>query len=186
MRSVRVTLESTTPYSQSRQHETLALDKEGKDEYEKRTWREKCSYDSHGEVYIPAMAFKQALDAAAKKLGQQIPGKGKSTYTKFFVSDVICNGNVPLGVTKDDVDMVRISANVDGIRGSGKRVWRQFPVIQHWSADVEFTIMDDTVTKKVFEETLSVAGQSVGIGRFRPEKGGLNGRFKLVKTNWQG
>ena len=40
------------------------------------------SQREEGEIVIPAMAFKQALDGVAKRLGDQIPGKGKSTYTK--------------------------------------------------------------------------------------------------------
>ena len=42
------------------------------------------------------MAFKQALDAVAKRLGDQIPGKGKSTFTKHFVGGVICEEDAVL------------------------------------------------------------------------------------------
>lgn len=184
MRQVTVEIVGTAPYSQSRMHDTPKLDRERPDDYEKRTWREKCSYDADGQIYIPAMAFKQALDAAAKKLGEQIPGKGKSTFTKFFRSDVICNTNVPLGVDYKTVESVTINANADGVRGSGKRVKRTFPVIDQWSGTAEFTILDDTVTQDVFERTLIAAGNSIGIGRFRPENGGLNGRFKPVSFRW--
>lgn len=184
MRKVTVKIEGLSPYSQSRQHDEPKLDKETHDAYDVRTWREKANYDANGIVYIPAMAFKQALDAAAKKLGEQIPGKGKATYTKFFVADVICDANVSLGVSKNDVASVTINANADGVRGSGKRVKRTFPVINEWSATAEFTILDDTVTPTVFERTLTTAGLGIGIGRFRPEKGGLNGRFKPTKFEW--
>jgi len=184
MRSVSVTLQSTTPYSQSRQHETAKQSGETADAYEVRTWREKCNTTDKGLVFIPAMALKQALDAAAKKAGLQIPGKGKSTYAKYFLADVICDADVVLSVQKKDVSSVRISANVDGVRGSGKRVWRTFPVVPSWTAQADFTIMDDTVSKEVFEKMLAIAGASIGIGRFRPEKGGLNGRFKPTKFEW--
>jgi hypothetical protein len=184
MRSVRVTIQSVTPYSQSRQHETPKIKGETNDEHEKRTWREKCNVDANNNIVVPAMAFKQCLDAAAKKMGMQIPGKGKSTYTKYFSADVICDADVKLPIKKDQVDSVRISANVDGVRGSGKRVWKTFPVIPTWTAAAEFTILDDVVSREVFEETFKVAAGSIGIGRFRPEKGGLNGRFKPVKFEW--
>jgi hypothetical protein len=46
-------------------------------------------------------------------------------------------------------------------------------------------IMDDTITKEVFEEVFYAAGSGIGIGRFRPEKGGTNGRFRAVKFDWQ-
>ena len=90
MQTVTVEFEGIAPYSQSRKHDAPKLDKETADAQELRTWREKSNYNpKSGEIYIPAMAFKQALDAAAKRLSDQIPGKGKATYTKFFVSDVV-------------------------------------------------------------------------------------------------
>ncbi|MTH62132.1 hypothetical protein [Paracoccus litorisediminis] len=166
-------------------HDTPKLDKERPDDYEIRTWREKHTYHPKtGEVHIPAMALKQALPAAAKRLGMQIPGRGKSTYTKYFEGDVLCNADIPLGIGKDETDPITINANSDGVRGSGKRVKRTFPMIYDWEATAEFTIFDDTITIPVFEEVMRAAGQSVGIGRFRPENGGINGRFVPVSFSW--
>ena len=45
--------------------------------------------------------------------------------------------------------------------------------------------MDDTVTPEVFERHFREAGRFIGVGRFRPEKGGLNGRFQATKFSWQ-
>ncbi len=185
MRHVSVTFTGVSPYSQSRMHDTPKLDKERPDDYERRTWREKCTTDKSGQVVIPAMAFKQALPVAARKLGLQIPGRGKSTYTKYFEADVLCEDDVPLGVKKDDVASIVINANADGVRGSGKRVKRIFPIIHDWSGVVRFTIFDDTITESVFEEVFKAAGFGVGIGRFRPENGGYNGRFAPTAFDWQ-
>lgn len=185
MRTVTVNLESTAPYSQSRMHDTPKLDKERPDDYERRTWREKCTFDAAGVMEIPAMGIKQSLDRAAKVMGEQIPGKGKATFSKFFTSGVLCTGNVSIGVGKDDVASVTINANADGVRGSGKRVKRTFPVVPSWKGVAEFVILDDTITQDVFERTLTTAGQIVGVGRFRPENGGLNGRFKPTKFAWE-
>jgi hypothetical protein len=186
MRQVTVHIVGITPYSQSRMHDTPKLDKERPDEYEARTWREKSTFDASGMIEIPAMAFKQALPIASKRLGDQIPGKGKATYTKFFEGDVICEANAPLGVHKDEVESVTINANSDGVRGSGKRVKRIFPVIPApWRTSARFSIFDDTITQEVFERVFAAAGMSVGVGRFRPEKGGLNGRFKAERFDWE-
>lgn len=184
MRNVTVHLESTSPYSQSRMHDAPKLDKETHDAYERRTWREKSTYDADGIVEIPAMGIKQSLDRAAKVLGEQIPGKGKATYSKFFTSGVLCTSNVSIGIHKDEIGSVTINANSDGMRGSGKRVKRTFPQTPQWSGVAEFVILDDTITPDVFERTLTTAGQIVGVGRFRPENGGLNGRFRPTKFEW--
>lgn len=184
---VTVELESNIPYSQSRMHDAPKLDKEAADAYEARTWREKTSTASDGRtIVIPAMAFKQALDAVAKRLGDQIPGKGKATYTKHFKGGVFCQEDVLLdGWFKDTVPSITINANSDGVRGSGKRVKRIFPIISHWSAVATFAILDDTVTPAVFERHLIEAGRFIGIGRYRPENGGMNGRFTPTKFTYQ-
>lgn len=185
MRQVTVQVKGLSPYSQSRYHEEPQLDKETKDAYERRTWRSRCTTDDSGQIVIPAMALKMALPVAARKMGLQIPGRGKSTYTKFFEADVICTGNIPLGVSKDDVPGIELWVNADGVRGSGKRVKRIFPVIHQWAGEADFLITDDTITPEVFEKVFRAAGQGVGIGRFRPENGGLNGRFEPVRFDWK-
>ena len=185
MRQVTVSLKGTSPYSQSRKHDAPKKDKETADAYDTRTWREKCTTDRHGEVVIPAMALKFCLPTAARKIGRQIPGRGKSTYTKYFEADVICEADVPLGIHKDEVDSITIQAHAQGSRTDGKRVPRTFPMIYDWSGEARFLITDDTITPEVFEETLIAAGRGVGIGRFRPENGGLNGRFECVKFEWK-
>jgi hypothetical protein len=131
------------------------------------------------------MAFKQSLDAAAKNLGLQIPGKGKTTYTKFFLSGVLIMDKLLTGILKDKVEGEWINANSDGIRGSGKRVKRCFPVIQSWEGEIPVHILNDVIDTAIFERVLREAGQFIGVGRFRPEKGGFYGRFEVVKTRWE-
>lgn len=179
-----VTLKAISPYSASRSHEVPKLEKEGHDEYDKRTWRDKAHVDDADQVYIPAMAFKQAIDAASKYLSLKIPGKRNATYTKHFTAGCLVVDPVPLGIKKDALAMDRIYANADGIRGSGKRVWRQFPRVDSWKADVQFHLYDDEITKEVFEKVVTEAGRFIGIGRFRPEKGGFYGRFAVEKVKW--
>lgn len=178
------TLKAVAPYSQSRVHETPKLPKEGADAYEQRTWRDKCHTTESGEVFIPPMSLKQAVDAAAKYLSISVPGKGKATYTKNFTSGCLVLDPIPLGVSKDAVSMDRIYANANGIRGSGKRVWRLFPRVDDWKADVEFHVYDDAITKEVFEQVLRESGRFIGIGRFRPQNGGFYGRYSVEKLKW--
>jgi hypothetical protein len=184
MKTCEVDVIGTSPYSQSRLHNTPKLEKEGWDAYEQRTWREKCTTDDNGVVCVPAMAWKQCLDDVARRLGEQIPGKGKNTFSKHFAGGVICEADTPIGYRKEDSPSVTISANADGKRGSGKRVNRTFPQWPTWSGTVKFAILDDTVTQAVFERHLIEAGRFIGIGRFRPQNGGLNGRFRPTAFRW--
>lgn len=177
-------LESASPYSQSRMHDTPKLEKERADDYEARTWREKCHATPSGDVFIPPMAFKMALAEAAKFLGEQIPGKGKATWTKHFEAGVLCMDPVPLPYRKEELEGEWFNMNADGKRGSGTRVRRCFPVIREWQAAVSFVVLDKTITESVLRHHLDQAGKFIGIGRFRPRNGGFYGRFKLTRLDW--
>jgi hypothetical protein len=190
MRLCNVTLESIpgSPYSQSAKHGTEMLDRETHEDYDARTWREKCTTNPQGQVCIPSMALKQCLDTSAYKLGIKVPNRRGATYKNFFASGFFCNADVPIAngkiLQKTDADMVKINANADGVRGSGKRVTRRFPEFVKWNGIAEFTITDDIITREIFETHVKAAGMIVGIGRFRPENGGKNGRFRATKFEW--
>ena len=185
MRTLVAILKSTAPYSQSRKHFISKKDKESEADYDMRTWRDKCTADDNGVVCIPGMAIKMALDATAKKLKERIPGKGTKTYIDYFVGGVIPTEIMfPIGIKKENVDFIDIWANADGVRGSGKRVMRRFPLVPKWEAQISIDVIDDTIPKDIIERYLAETGKIVGVGRFRPEKGGFNGRFMVKSVKW--
>jgi hypothetical protein len=184
MKICEVHITGSAPYSASRAHETPKEKGENANDYETRTWREKAHVQD-GRLFIPPMAFKMGLDRAAKVMGKQIPGKGKATYTKFFESGVIVTEPVFIA-NETDIACERVHANADGVRGSGKRVWRLFPRIDQWSGVVAFNIIAPEITRDVFEETARYAGLAVGVGRFRPERGGFFGRYSCDRFVWKG
>lgn len=180
MKIFRASLRSVTPYSQSRSYDRFVpkKDKEGADAYEERTWRERChALEPDGRIFIPPMSFKMCLDDAAKHIGMKIPGRRNKTYTQSFVSGVLVPRGPELPITKDEVQGEWLFLNSDGVRGSGKRVWRCMPKIPEWAADIDFHVFDETITEEVFAYHLKQAGSFIGIGRFRPQKGGFYGRF---------
>lgn len=190
MRVATAELESISPYGQGRHYEVPkggrgsgSVTESAKD-YEERTWRERCHVDAKGECFIPPMAFKNCLSEIAKYLSVQIPGKGKSTYTKHIEAGVMVLEGLPLGVKKEDVQAEWLFVPASGKRGDGKRVLKCFPVFQAWKGKVQFHILDDVITPEVFEQHLRDAGNFIGIGRFRPRNNGYYGRFKLNKVSW--
>jgi hypothetical protein len=191
MRQVSVYLENIpgSPYSQSAKPQTPFLDRETHDDYERRTWRDKCTVNKDGQVCIPAMALKQAIDTCAYKLGLKVPNRRGATYKNFFASGFFCDHDVPISngklLTKEDAEIKTISANANGIRGSGSRVPRTFPEFSVWHGIAEFTIVDDLITEGIFEQHVKSAGIIVGIGRFRPANGGTYGRFRAKEFEWR-
>lgn len=183
----RTRLVSIAPYSQSKHiddSEFPPKEKEGKDEYDARVWRARMHVNDEGEVYIPAMALKSALQEAAKYLSMQIPGKGKATYTKHFEAGIMVLEDAPTGVMADKVRAEKLYLHANGQRGSGTRVWRRMPRIDSWTADVDWHILDPIITESVFKKVLSEAGNLIGIGRWRPRNGGIYGRFRCESLQW--
>lgn len=184
MKTASAFLKSLSPYGQNAYVQAPKLDKESADDYEKRTWRERMHSTPEGNVFIPPMAFKNCLSEAAKFLSIQIPGKGKSTYTKHFEAGVLVTEGLILPDKKDEVQGQWLFVPASGVRGDGKRVNKCFPVIPEWEGVVEFHILDDTITAKVFEHVLGEAGKFIGLGFFRPKNNGFWGRFKVEKVEW--
>ena len=182
-----LTIEGITPYSASRQHDEPKLDGESPNDYDKRTWRSKLNVEERNgqkSVVFPAHGVAQALAAAAKYSKKKIPGQRNATWTQKFVAGVALLENPSLNVDPATVSSITVSCNADGVRGSGKRVPRIFPVMPKWSSTFEVYILDPSITREVFEEMVELAGMFIGLGRFRPEKGGTNGRFRMVSLDW--
>jgi len=184
MKTAIVKLRSVSPYSQSKHYTTEKLPKELAKDYEARTWRDRLHVNKDGNVFIPPMSFKNCLSEAAKFLGIQIPGKGKSTYTKHFEAGVLVTDALDLGIKAKDVEGEWLFVPSDGIRGGGKRVDKCFPVIHEWSGEVTFYVLDETITEEVFLQHLEQAGAFIGVGRFRPRNNGFYGRFKVESVKW--
>ena len=184
MKTAIASLQSVSPYSQSRHHDVLRDKKETAKDHEERTWRSRMHLTDDGHVFIPPMAFKNCLSEAAKFLGTQIPGKGKATYTKHFEAGVLCIEPLVLPLLGKQIEGEWLFLPSDGKRGGGKRVDKCYPLIREWSGDVEFKVLDETITRDVFRETLEQAGAFIGIGRFRPRNNGYYGRFKVVELQW--
>jgi hypothetical protein len=145
---------------------------------------EHAHVDGEGHIFIPQMAFKNALSEAAKFISMPVKGRGKATYTKHIEAGVMVEDNLTLPITRDTLESERLFLPADGRRGGGKRVWKQYPLIREWGGEVVWLILDETITEDVFRQHVEAAGQYIGIGRFRPRNNGFYGRFRLEKMKW--
>jgi hypothetical protein len=188
--NAHVVIEGTAPYSQSKKHEEPWLEREQDDAYEKRTWRSKMTtavVKGSPTMVIPPFALQMTLLAAAQYLKRKIEGQGNATWTDKFRSglSVMPPGGV-LGVNPADVKPIAIFANSDGRRGGGKRVTRYLPQIPAgWKAYFDVIVLDPIIVEDIFTEVVEAAGLFRGIGQFRPENGGSNGRFIIKTINWE-
>jgi hypothetical protein len=180
MKAYTARIKGVSPMSQSAPILTEREQKETADAHEKRCWRERL-HTKDGFVSIPPMAIKNCLSECAKYLSIQIPGKGKSTYTKHFEAGILVLDQVVTNVAVESIKPEKLFVPADGKRGSGKRVWKYFPMIPAgWQAEVTIYVADETITGDVLEEHLKQAGMFIGVGRFRPRNNGFYGRFELL------
>jgi hypothetical protein len=180
VKTYKIGLQGTSPYSQSRHYVVDKLEKEGADAYERRTWRQRMHVNEDGRVYIPATAFKNCLAEAAKFLSIQIPGKGKATYTKHFEAGLMVIDPVVLPIVAEDVKGEELFVPPSGRRGDGKRVTKIFPFIPlGWTGEVVVYVVDETITGPILRQHMEEAGNLIGVGRFRPRNNGFYGRFKV-------
>jgi hypothetical protein len=184
MKTVKLSIEGTAPIAFSRHYEVPKFEKESAGAYEERTWRNRAHSDKEGQAVISAMMFKNMLGDVGEFLGEKIPGKGNKTYKKHFRSGVLVVDPAPLGIAVKDLASERLFVPSDGISGSGKRVWKNFPVVHQWKASFTVYVLDDTITSEVFERHVIEAGKFIGLGFFRPGRGGIKGRFQVTKFDW--
>ena len=184
MKKAICTLKSLTPITFGRQHETEKLKGESHEDYENRTWKEKVYYDESGYGLIKGIMVANCIRASAKYLNRQIPGKGKSTFTKHFNAGIIILDNIVLKETRETIQGTRVNVPSDGMVGGTKRVARIFPIVHEWEGQLMVIIGDDVITEDVFTDVLQNAGNLIGLGTWRPISRGMNGRFEAVNIKW--
>jgi hypothetical protein len=125
-----------------------------------------------GTIYQPAIHFISAMKKAGAKY--QIPGQGKATYKNLIGSGavLITPDAIPHRNQKYDIDVRPVV-----IAATKGRIARKRPCFQSWSLQFTIEYDEDEITAAMIQELLNYAGRRVGIGDFRPEKGGPFGRF---------
>lgn len=186
MRVYLVSLQSVTPYFQSRNYtmdegEAKRLSKEGPDDWEKRTWMHRTHLNQDGQLIIPASAIQKAIVDGAGYLSEKIPGRGNEKWTKHFASGILIPEDIVLPGRRENVDGLWLHLPADGRRGGGKRVWKRMPFIPAWNADIAIYILDEILTEEIVRRVIEHAGQFIGIGQNRPQQRGTSGRFILTE-----
>lgn len=183
--TAKCTIESIAPYCQSRQHGEPRLEGEDPDKHDARTWRHKM-HVVNGSVFIPSRAIHYALMEAAKYSKRQIPNQGKATWTQKFASGIALLEEIDLRIDPETVNFVAVPCHANGVRGSGKRVIRRFPIIPQWRTEFDVNILDPIITQDIFTEMLEQAGIFIGVGQNRPQNAGTHGRFRVVSVEYIG
>jgi len=127
---------------------------------------------ANGEPAFPMLAFKCALISAAHKdLGIEKTVVRKSLFlpASCYESGLLA----PLVADTPEIreDIVRV--------GAGSTDIRYRPEFEHWKVEVKIQIDSDLLNEQDVVNLVNRAGFSVGVGEWRPEKGGEYGRFEF-------
>lgn len=134
-----------------------------------------------GTYYFSAFSIPNAMGNAGsshkatgtrKTLRYVVPSAVRMTTDTV----TILNGNGP--AKKFEVDSRPVT-----IPATKGRVMRHRPRFDQWGARFELLVDDQLLSPDMAHQLLSEAGQSIGIGDFRPEKRGPFGRFMV--TAWK-
>lgn len=179
MKKYEVKLTSIAPLVYGKFVTEEKLTREGHDAYEKRTWEHRQHIDADGNNFIPELALKNSLSAAAKYLSEPIPNKGKSTFTKHFEAGIVVEQDIILEKATE-MEGMTLHVPSDGMRGGSKRVLKTFPTIQKWEGTAIILVYDEIITKEVLYKHLTVCGRLIGIMSFRPRNNGNKGTFSIA------
>ncbi|MEM4591741.1 MAG: hypothetical protein QW555_07935 [Nitrososphaerota archaeon] len=127
-------------------------------------------YNSEGRPSIPSIWLINSLKQAAAEV--KIPGRGKKTYKNL----------VGAGFILIQPDMIPLESDGWTIYAAPvvvqrARIIRHRPLFPQWRAMFTIIFDEQHFTQKLIEELLQYAGAFVGIGDYRPQRGGPFGRF---------
>jgi len=139
-----------------------------------------CYRDKEGKFYFPGAAIGRLLREAGA--GHKLKGSRKSA--KYVVpaavlvmndTITICNGD---GQSAADFEVDSRPVVIPSTKG---RIMRHRPRFDTWSAKFTLRINDNILPVDFVQKLLNEGGEQIGIGDFRPERGGPFGTFQIIE-----
>jgi len=176
MKKYKVEITGITPLLQNKPAEygfdVQWVEKQASTDYEKEALQ-KLYIDANKVNYQPAVHIERALIEAGKKL--KVKGAGKSTYSKLIGSMVSVEPECLEHINKK-FEIHKALVVIPSTKG---RVMRYRPMFKEWK--LKFNLLfEDEIPADAMKEGLEIAGKSVGIGDWRPEKKGKFGKFQVT------
>lgn len=176
MQIIDVKIKGNTPLLQHR-FPMLGADAPGKKRSGVPDWEaegENSLYkDEKGKIYQPAKHLESALKEAAKSF--KISGKRGATYSKLIASTVEVKPDVIYHkITKYEIDAQAVTVQK-------ARIIRYRPRFDNWELEFEIISQDEQLPVEIIKQVLDHAGLYVGIGDYRPGRGGKYGKFMVTK-----
>ena len=138
---------------------------------------QKCLYRlSDGTIYQPSSHIIGTLKAASAKF--RIKDQGKSTYKNIVGGGAVIvePDAIPHVFQKWEID----SRPIVNQATKGRRIKKR-PLFREWVLSFRLIVDEEDIPLEVLKEIIDLAGRRVGIGDYRPQKGGPFGRFMVTR-----
>ena len=139
-----------------------------------------CYRDRDGFLYHPAASIARLL----REAGSAHKQRGSRKSLKYIVpagvrlaDDVIELYEIDSETRKTDFEVDSRPVTIPATKG---RIMRHRPIHYDWVAKFSLKISTDVLPEDVVQQLLTEGGERIGVGDFRPEKGGPFGVF-LIK-----
>jgi hypothetical protein len=149
-------------------------------------------YESEGTVIGPYWST-DSFHSCLKNAGAKVIKKSTTTFKNFVAAALIPGDSdvnpltysgskrgEPAPRTLEDLWADEYYRFTRLVRVGSSKVVRTRPVFRNWKFEVPFTLDTEVLDIKDLERILAIAGQIVGLGDWRPAKGGRRGRFTAV------
>ena len=137
-----------------------------------KEWRDCLYLLNTGEYGFPAAAFKKCAVTAVTSLRR----KGKLSKIGVRQAFHVLHEDEGLvkikGTPRQRTDVVRLSKGVADVRYRA-----EFP---EWEVTLEILFNERAISEKEIRSLFALAGFAVGVGDWRPEKGGIYGMFTVA------
>lgn len=182
MKTINATLKGTTPllihaFAPDFGQDEVVKKKSAKghgtprEQIEKTTWK-----DEDGTIWMPSLWPKGSMMSCASEY--KLPGTRKSLKSVLGGAVIPCEEKLYF-IEKYSIDDCEIDSRPVVIQRA--RIMRHRARLETWSVVFNFELDEEIIPSDVIHEVLTDAGRRAGVGDFRPQKGGMFGKFQIVK-----
>ena len=131
--------------------------------------------------FFPGAAIARML----REAGGAHKMRGSRKSVKYLVPAAVIMGNDEIIILNGDGKTKAENFEVDSrpvtIPATKGRIMRHRPRFDAWSAKFSLMIDEEVLPVDLVHQLLTEGGMRIGIGDYRPEKGGPFGRFQVVR-----
>lgn len=144
-----------------------------------------CYKNAKGEFYFPGAAIGRLLREAGG--GHKLKGSRKSAKYVVPAAVLVTDDEIVIrnGDGKSPIEDFEVDSRPVTIPATKGRVMRHRPRYDNWSATFSIRVNETILPPEFVQTLLTEGGQQIGIGDYRPEKGGPFGTFQIVSWKEQ-